>query len=161
MTSLADADDVLRVELTRVFDATPEEIFAAFTQPAQIVQWWGPQGFATDKADVYLRPGGLFHIHMRAEDGSYQGIVSGQFLEIEAPYRLVFEITKHCNGAPHLFDATKMPPTTVTIELQPQDNGQTELSLTQTGFTDQVTTDAHFGGWSSSLEKLSGLSFDR
>ncbi len=155
MTSLADVDDVLRIDITRVFDATPEEIFAAFTQPAHIVQWWGPQGFATDKADVDLRPGGLFSVHMRAEDGSYEGDMSGRFLEIEAPNRLVFEITKHCNGAPHLFDATKMPPTTVTITLRPLGKGQTELALTQTGFIETVTAEAHLGGWSGSLEKLS------
>jgi len=55
---------------------------------------------------------------MRAEDGSYEGPMTGRYIEIVPPTRLVFEITEHCNGAPHLFDATKLPTTTVTIELR-------------------------------------------
>lgn len=155
MTDVSDVEDLLQVHVVRVYDATPAEIFAAFTQPEHLVQWWGPAGFVSDKAEVDLKPGGIFSILMRAEDGSYEGTMSGHFAEIDTPTRLVLEITKHCNGAPHLFDATKMPPTTVTVELRALDDGRTELTLNQTGFTDPVAAEAHHGGWSGSLEKLS------
>ncbi|NKB54848.1 MAG: SRPBCC domain-containing protein [Alphaproteobacteria bacterium] len=155
MTALTDVEDLLQVHITRVFDATPEEIFAAFTEPEQLVQWWGPAGFFSDKVEADPTAGGAFSVNMRAEDGSYEGVMSGRFIEIAAPTRLVLEITKHCNGAAHLFDATKMPPTTITVELRALADGRTELTLTQTGFTDPVAADAHRGGWSGSLEKLS------
>ena len=156
MTYNGDAEDLLTVRLNRVYNATPEAIFAAFTKPGQIVQWWGPAGIVTSEASVDLTPGGAFRVTMRAEDGSYEGPMTGRYIEIVPPTRLVFEITEHCNGAPHLFDATKLPTTTVTIELRALDADRTELTLTHTGFDNPVAADAHTGGWGSSLEKLAG-----
>ena len=154
MSVTTDIDEVLSVRLQRVIDAAPESIFTAFTEPDQIVQWWGPQGITTDRAEINLTPGGAFAYRMVADDGSYEGEMSGRFVEITPPTRLVFEILVHCNGAPHLFDATTIPTTTVTIDLRPLGDGRTELTLTHTGFTDEITAGAHNGGWSSSLEKL-------
>lgn len=154
MTYASDMDELLSVRLSRVYDATPEDIFAAFTEPERIVEWWGPAGIRTSEAAVDLTPGGEFRVTMCAEDGSYEGPMSGRYIEIDAPTRLVFEITEHCNGAPHLFDATKLPTTTVTIELRALDDGRTELTLTHTGFDNAVAAEAHTGGWGTSLEKL-------
>ncbi len=35
---------------SRVFDAPRELVFAAFTDPKHLAQWWGPDGFTTDDA---------------------------------------------------------------------------------------------------------------
>ena len=152
--SIAVDDDLLSVRLQRVFDATPDIIFAAFTEPDQLLQWWGPAGIDTTEAAVDLAPGGEFRVTMRAVDGSYEGPMIGRFVEIVPPRRLVFEIHTHCNGAPGLFDATKLPTTTVAIELRALEDGRTELTLTHTGFDNPVAADAHTGGWGSSLDKL-------
>jgi hypothetical protein len=34
-------------EMTRVFDAPRELVFAAYTDPTQIPRWWGPRGVTT------------------------------------------------------------------------------------------------------------------
>ena len=49
MTYNGDAEDLLTVRLNRVYNATPEAIFAAFTKPKQVVQWWGPAGIVTPR----------------------------------------------------------------------------------------------------------------
>lgn len=142
------------VRVRRIFEATREEIFDAFTDPEIIVQWWGPPGNVTKWAEVDPRPGGAFRIHMSSEDGSYDGAVAGTYLEVVRPSRLVFEMTEHCGGAPEIFVASELDPTVVTIELKELGNKCTELSLTHTGFPDATVADAHRMGWAGALDKL-------
>ena len=39
--------DARSIVTTRVFDAPRELVFAAWTDPKHLVQWWGPTGFTT------------------------------------------------------------------------------------------------------------------
>ena len=74
--------------ITRVFDAPRERVWKAWTDAAELKQWWGPSGFKVHTCTVDLRPGGIFHYGMKAPDGTE---VWGKFIyrEIEAPRRLV------------------------------------------------------------------------
>jgi uncharacterized protein YndB with AHSA1/START domain len=42
----------------RVFDAPRERVFAAFSDPELIAQWWGPRGVTTIVDQMDVRPGG-------------------------------------------------------------------------------------------------------
>jgi len=148
--------DDLSLRIERVYKATPERIFAALTDPAIIVKWWGPEGYASDWADIDLRPGGAWRVQMRSLETDYEGVMEGSFLEIAPPHRLTFRTVKHCNAAPHIFDADAMAPTEVTIELQDLGDGQTRLVLTQTGFTEEIACEMHDMGWTQALGKLAG-----
>ena len=46
-------DKVLRME--RVIAATPERLFALWTEPEQLIKWWGPEGFTTPQQDMDVR----------------------------------------------------------------------------------------------------------
>ena len=35
-------DAATQVDVTRTFDAPREAVFAAWTDPEQVTQWWGP-----------------------------------------------------------------------------------------------------------------------
>jgi uncharacterized protein YndB with AHSA1/START domain len=74
--------------ITRVFDAPRELVWKAFTEPERLLHWWGPKDFETLSCTVDLRPGGVFHYHLRSPDGQD---VWGKFVyrEIVAPERLV------------------------------------------------------------------------
>ena len=150
----ASLDDLLGVRVQRTFDAPRQQVYAALTDPALLVKWWGPAGWQSDWAEVDLQPGGAYRINMRDLEGDYEGIICGTYTEISPPEHLVFEITEHCNGAPELFDATKLAPTTVAIHLRELGPGCTELTLTHTGFNNPVAADAHDMGWNSSFGKL-------
>lgn len=78
--------------ISREFDATPELMWKAWTEPARLRHWWGPKGFVVHTCKVDLRPGGLFHYGMKAPDGSDMW---GRFVyrEIEAPRRMVFIVS--------------------------------------------------------------------
>ena len=76
-------------EITRVFNASPELIFKAFSQAEHLAQWWGPKGFKMVVTKLDFKPGGIFHYSMQSPDGQ---IMWGKFVyrEIEVPGRVVF-----------------------------------------------------------------------
>ena len=49
------------ISITRIFDAPPELVYRAFTDPDQLGQWFGPVGFSVPYETVHVdaRPGGL------------------------------------------------------------------------------------------------------
>jgi uncharacterized protein YndB with AHSA1/START domain len=77
---------------SRVFDAPRERVWKAWTDAAELKNWWGPRGFKVHTAKVDLRPGGTFLYGMTAPDG---GDVWGKFVyrEIAAPKKLVFIVS--------------------------------------------------------------------
>ncbi len=73
----------------RDFDAPRELVFAAFTDPKHLAQWWGPNGFTTTTSSFEFRPGGVWRFVMHGPDGrDYQNRVT--FDEIVPPERLVY-----------------------------------------------------------------------
>jgi len=51
---------------TRVFDATVEQVWKAWTDPEQVKRWWGPDGFSCPFARIDFREGGISLVCMRA-----------------------------------------------------------------------------------------------
>ncbi|MGV9005268.1 MAG: SRPBCC family protein [Brevundimonas sp.] len=58
------------IVLGRVIDAPRSLVYAAWTDPAQIGQWFGPDGFAVETREIDLRPGGVWRFDMVAPDGT-------------------------------------------------------------------------------------------
>src|SRR5438093_4346652 len=77
------------IVITRVLDAPRELVFEAWTDPEQVVQWWGPRGFTTTIHEVDVRPGGVWRFVMHGPDGTDYGN-RVDFLEVVAPERLVY-----------------------------------------------------------------------
>jgi uncharacterized protein YndB with AHSA1/START domain len=77
------------LEITRVFDAPRKVVFAAWTDPKQVAEWWGPKGFTNPVCELDVRPGGAILIHMRAPDGVVYPM-SGVYKEIVPPEKIVF-----------------------------------------------------------------------
>ena len=51
------ADGTAAVRLQRRFEADIERVFRAFTEPAELVRWWGPMNVRTSAAEIDLRVG--------------------------------------------------------------------------------------------------------
>lgn len=85
----------------RVIAAPRERVFAAFSDPNQLAQWWGPAGFTNTFSEFDLRPGGAWRFTMTGPDGAEYHNVS-RFVEIAAPERIVFV---H-EGPMHRFEMT-------------------------------------------------------
>ncbi len=50
------------VVMARVVDADRDTAFRAWTDPEQIVQWFGPSGFRTDTHEIDIRVGGVLAV---------------------------------------------------------------------------------------------------
>jgi uncharacterized protein YndB with AHSA1/START domain len=87
-SSIDDTSD-REIVITRVFDAPREVVWDAWTDPEQIVQWWGPRGFTTTIQEMDVRPGGVWRQTMHGPDGTEYPNKS-VFLEVVKPERIVF-----------------------------------------------------------------------
>jgi len=132
--------------ITRVFDAPPRLVFKAWTEPARLVQWWGPQGFTVPACAMDVRPGGAFRFRMRGPDGADHWL-QGVYQEIVEPERLVCTWT--------WVDADGKPghETLLTVHFAEQ-GGKTRLTLHQAIFESVSARDGHQDGWTSSLDRL-------
>src|ERR1700691_2074672 len=75
---------------TPIFDAPPDLVFEAWTDPRHVAQWWGPTGFTTTISEMDVRPGGVWRLVMRGPDGTdYKNRLV--FLEVDKPHRLVYK----------------------------------------------------------------------
>lgn len=75
--------------VSRVFDAPRGLVFAAWSDPDLLAQWWGPKGFTIRVLTLDFRPGGVFHYVTKSPHGQEMW---GTFVyrEIVPPERIVF-----------------------------------------------------------------------
>ncbi len=71
----------------RTFDATVEQVWTAFTDPAVIPRWWGPHGTTTTVVEMDVRPGGAWRYLSSAPDRE-DVTFYGEYLEVEPPTRI-------------------------------------------------------------------------
>jgi uncharacterized protein YndB with AHSA1/START domain len=75
--------------LARLIDAPRERVWAAWTKPDLLKQWFSPAPWTTPVAEIDLRVGGGNFVTMRDTEGNdYPN--RGQYLEVLADERLVF-----------------------------------------------------------------------
>ena len=123
--------------------ATPERLFEAWTQPAQLRLWWGPASVDCIDAEVDLRVGGRYRIANRFPDGTVLWI-TGVFEVIEAPHKLVYTW-----GLEPLAGA----PERVTVQFQAH-HELTEVIVTHQGIPSAQVRDRHDEGWRGCLDGL-------
>lgn len=68
----------------RILDAPLERVWQAWTDPQQVMRWWGPKYYTCPSVKIDLRQGGRYVFAMRApqEKGGQVSYVSGVYKEI-------------------------------------------------------------------------------
>jgi uncharacterized protein YndB with AHSA1/START domain len=139
--------------IVRVFDAPRALVFAMWTDPTHLAQWWGPKGFTNPVCEVDLRVGGLLRIVMRSPEGK-QHPLTGTFREIAAPEKLVFTNDAIDEDGNLLLQGL----TTVTFA---EENGKTKMTLyTRVVGVAEVAGQMIGGmneGWTQSIDRLEML----
>lgn len=88
MMNTAPSD--LDLTVSRVIKAPRAVVWAAWTTPSQLEQWWVPAPARSRVADLDLTPGGGFVTEI-SEDGVHYGPhIDGCFLAVERLERIVF-----------------------------------------------------------------------
>ena len=99
-TSESDASD-REIVTTRVLNAPREMVFDAWTDPEQIVKWWGPAGFSTTIQKMDVRPGGEWKQVMHGPDGTdYPN--THVFTEVTRPERIAYTHGGRREGGPEV-----------------------------------------------------------
>ena len=140
--------DEREVSLTlhRTLDAPVEAVYAAWTDPETMRQWFAPGGLAVARAVAEVEVGGTFLIEMRGQNGESH-VTRGVYREVVPNRRLVH--TWQWEGS----DVESL----VTVELEPASPGTTRLTLTHSRFAQAEARDQHEKGWTGCLAKLEAL----
>ncbi len=76
--------------ITRIYNAPVEVVWEAWTEPDQVVKWWGPRGFTITHHSKDLRVGGHWKYTMHGPDGvDYPNLT--KYFEVEKYSRLVYD----------------------------------------------------------------------
>jgi uncharacterized protein YndB with AHSA1/START domain len=132
--------------LTRRLRAQPEKVYAAWTEPENLVQWFGPGQVepGSTRADLDVRVGGRYRISFTGSNGEYHE-VGGVYRDVVPNQRLVFSWAWH---------STPERESLVTVSIKP-DGGGTLLTFQHAQFVDETARDNHQRGWTESLANLS------
>jgi uncharacterized protein YndB with AHSA1/START domain len=154
--------------LSRWIDAPRERVWRAWTDPAELAQWWGPHDYTNPVVELDATPDTPYRIVMRSPDGIDYPL-SGRILDVDPPNRLVF--TDEAVDMPPDWQATlddytpSTPPGTelrirVTVTFDERDGG-TLLTIVSDFASDEerdaVMRMGAASGWSESFEKLERL----
>ena len=140
-------DKNLGFTLVRNFDATPAEIWRAWTDPDEAAMWWHPRGVTTPRDSVVIdaRVGGRYAYTMINDANGDEYPTLGVYLEVVENERLVFTW-----GNPGEADDDALL-ITVTIE----DLGElTRMTFDLRGIEGVSGDDNIYDGWEQALDIL-------
>jgi uncharacterized protein YndB with AHSA1/START domain len=129
--------------LKRRLNATPEKVYAAWTEPEKIVKWFGPDAGPVKHAEADVRVGGRYAVNFFTEDGE-EHYVSGLYQEVVPNQKLMFTWA---------WRSTPERESLVTLLIRPEGEGSV-LTLIHENFFDEAARDGHEKGWSGCLDKL-------
>lgn len=142
MARAAAANSIPTLRLEREFAAPPDRVYAAWTDPRLLAQWWGPEGMTCPVCEVDLRVGGAYRTCMKGEKGD-EHWVSGVYRVIEPGKRLVFTWAWEENGK----RGHEM-----LVEVSFARAGRkTRVVLTHSDFASLESCTNHRAGWTSSF----------
>ena len=136
----------LSLEIKRLIKAPRERVYAAWTDAAQMKQWFGPENVQTRDLIADARVGGTFRWDLTNPEGE-EMTMRGEFRELQPDKKIVF--TWQWEDDEDWENHTSI----VTVELFDADGG-TELRLTHEQLPNEASRDGHTGGWNSALDKL-------
>jgi len=152
----------LDLSFERIVDILPEKIWAAWTTPDLLMQWFCPLPWRTLACEIDLRPGGRFHTVMQSPEGQIFPN-GGCYLELIENCKLVWT-----NALDPGFRPAKQPEAnpghecaeflmTATILLEPHGNGTKYKALVQHSNKEARIKHENMGfeeGWGACLDQL-------
>ena len=135
-----------QLQMQQKFQVSLDQLYDAWCNVDTIKRWFAPGDMSVLEAQADVREGGRYRIVMQENDGT-QHIVGGQYLEIVANEKMVFDW--QWEGSPTT--------TTVSLVFSAVDDHVSLLELTHIGFIDQDSCDHHQQGWTGCLGNLTQL----
>jgi glutathione S-transferase len=134
------------LEIRRVIHAPRNRVYQAWTDPAQLKEWWGPEGVRTRNFTADARVGGKYRWDLVSQEGE-EMTAFGEYRELVPGEKIVFTWKWDDD------EAWENKNSVVTIELSDCDGG-TELRLIHVQLPSEESRNRHNEGWSSVLDRL-------
>jgi uncharacterized protein YndB with AHSA1/START domain len=121
--------------------ASPETLFAYFTDPAKLVEWMGSE------ATVDPRPGGVFRLVFQPALLPSESAVLGEYVEVEPYSRVVFSWGWE-------LELLAVPPQSTEVEVSLTPEGESTVVRLVHRRLPAASVDFHRFGWSHYLARL-------
>ncbi len=131
--------------MKQVFSTSQEKLFAAWTNPVEIKEWFAPGDGEIPFAEIDLKVGGKYRIGIKDHTSNRMYVATGAYREIHPAERLVF--TWMWEGDPTFGE------TLVTVEFRRKEM-DTEMLLIHELFQSVKARDDHKHGWNACFSKL-------
>jgi uncharacterized protein YndB with AHSA1/START domain len=138
--------DKVSLEIKRVIKAPREWVYAAWTDPGQLREWFGPENVQTRNIVAEARVGGRFRWDITSPEGE-EMTMRGEFRELQPNRKIVFSWRWEKDEDWEQRDSV------VTVELSDYDGG-TEVRLIHEQLPSEESRDRHTEGWKSALDRL-------
>jgi uncharacterized protein YndB with AHSA1/START domain len=115
------------ISIVRVFDAPRDEVWKEWTEPERFADWYGGEAadVPVETVAMDVRVGGQWRCTMYAGPARREIQWRGEYLEVEPPERLAFNVTDRPEYEGFL--------DVVTVELRDLGDGRTEMHMQQRG----------------------------
>jgi uncharacterized protein YndB with AHSA1/START domain len=134
------------LEIKRFINAPRSRVYAAWTDPAQLKEWWGPERVRTRNFVAEVRVGGKYRWDLISQ-AEEEMSVFGEYRELVPEKKIVFTWKWDDDEVWENRDSI------VTVELSDLDGG-TEVRLTHEQLPSEESRDRHNEGWNSVLDRL-------
>lgn len=142
------------VKVTHQYDFPVNQVFAAWTNPEILGQWFGPHSHRCVVEKYEFQINGKYQIRMIpvsedtdcAGDSSEDSVCAGSFVEIVPDKKIVMTFGWIENGG-------DIDNTLLSVTFNESGDG-TEITLLHERLPNKPAADAHRGGWEGTLECL-------
>ena len=134
------------VVVSKVINASREELFEAFTNPTIMSKWFYPEEDMSVEVSNRFHVGGGYVLKMHSKDGDIYTHV-GEYMEIAPPEKLVFT-----------WNSDFVQNTVVTVTFSEIDSG-TEVTISHDLLPAGEMTGNHRKGWGGCLNRLGNTMF--
>ena len=134
------------LHIKRFIDAPRARVYAAWTDPAQLKEWWGPESVRTRNFAADVRVGGKYRWDLINQEDE-EMTVFGEYRELVPEKKIVFTWKWDDD------DVWENRNSVVTVELFDAAGG-TELHLRHEQLPSTESRDRHNEGWNSVLDRL-------
>ena len=134
------------LQIKRFMNAPRARVYATWTDPAQLKEWWGPESVRTRNFAAEVRVGGKYRWDLINQEDEEMSVF-GEYRELVPEKKIVFTWKWDDD------DVWENRSSIVTVELSDRDGG-TELLLKHEQLPSTESRDRHDEGWNSVLDRL-------
>ncbi len=142
-------DDMLSMEMTRIFTAPPERVYAAWIDPALIRRWMSGGGYVASEVELDARVGGAYRIVV--ENSKERHITTGEYRSLDVGRRVV--MTWNYEGPQTEFTGSE---SIVTVTFRAVDGG-TEMTLIHSRLANETIKSGYLDGWKGCMDGIAAI----